>query len=292
LILVGNINLQTKTRVYLIYKLVTRREVVMHKSAYFCLIICSLCCLACGLSKKTRATRSSIELASYVSKGKSSRVPGVFKNASGLTYSAHSKTLFCITNSGTLVEFTRKGKLKRTIRLRGFKDPEGVAHVEGNTFAIIEENRGTISFVTLDAKTKLAKRDPSTELKVDTVGGNKGLEGLTYDSLSKTFFVVKEKSPRKVYKVTRNGKVSMPWNAESSALGLRDLSGIFFDPVSQHLILLSHKSKVAVECTTGGREIARLPLNLRQAEGVTIDDEGNLYICGEPNFLLVFEKKK
>ena len=131
-----------------------------------------------------------IELASYVPKGKSSRVPGVFKNASGLTYSPHSKTLFCITNSGTLVEFTREGKSKRTIRLRGFADPEGIAHVEGNTFAIIEENRGTISFVTLDAKTKLAKLDPSTELKVDTVGGNKGLEGLTYDSLSKTFFVL------------------------------------------------------------------------------------------------------
>jgi len=232
------------------------------------------------------------DLASYVPKGRQKEIPGVRQDASGLTYSRHTRTFFVITDQGRIVEFTRDNRLKRTFQLHGFVDPEGIAHIEGNTFAIVEEDRGTISIATLDAKTRQVRRDSSTEIKVYRGGGNNGLEGLAYDHASRTFFVVKEKRPRKIFKVTRSGKVSTPWDAESRSLGMKDLSDVFFDAGSGHLILLSHKSRVAVECTTNGREIARLPLKLVKAEGVAMDDEGNLFVCGEPNSLQVFEKSK
>ena len=240
---------------------------------------------------ESKKKTTSINLESYIPKGSQKRIPKVSENASGLTFSRHTKTFFVIVDSGKIVEFTRDDKSKRTIRLSGFADPEGITHIEGDMFAIVEENRGTISFVTLDAKTEMAKRDPSTGIKVDSVGGNRGLEGLTYDSVSETFFLVKERDPMKIYRVTRGGEVSTPWNAESNSFGLKDLSGVFFDSGSQHLILLSHESKVALECTATGREVSRLPLDLSKAEGVTMDEEGNLYICGEPNTLQVFEKE-
>ena len=233
----------------------------------------------------------SIDLGNYVTKGKQMMIAGVSKNASGLTYSRQTNTLFVIVDSGEIVEITLNNELKNTIRLRGFEDPEGIAHISGSTFAIVQEDLGTIAFLTLESDTKVVERNPSTEIKVGTFEHNMGLEGLTYDPASEAFFLVKERDPRKIYRYTLSGEASVPWDIESNSLGLKDLSGIFFDPFSQHLILLSHESGVAVECTIAGQELSRLSLKFTKAEGVAMDHEGNLYICGEPNSLQVFEKK-
>jgi uncharacterized protein YjiK len=56
-----------------------------------------------------------------------------------------------------------------------------------------------------------------------------------------------------------------------------------------------------VEATLGGEEIARLPLkagtgglraDVPQPEGIAIDDQGDLYICSEPNLLYIFCKPR
>ena len=124
-----------------------------------------------------------------------------------------------------------------------------------------------------------------------------GLQGVAYDPRGNRFFIAKEKSPRKIYLATlpekRLGKVEVqePWNLEETPQ-LKDVSGLHYDLASRNLLLLSHESRCVVEFTADGTEIGRLEINIPKAEGITMDHEGNLYICGEPDEFYVFKKKK
>ncbi|MFG8753201.1 SdiA-regulated domain-containing protein, partial [Pseudomonas aeruginosa] len=79
-----------------------------------------------------------------------------------------------------------------------------------------------------------------------------------------------------------------------------DLSSVVFDQQSGHLILLSDESKLLIEMTDEGkvvsfRSLARgfagLLKGIPQAEGVTIDDEGYLYVVSEPNLFYRFTRE-
>lgn len=272
------------------------RNVCSTRATQTSVLLAVVCCGLCFAQEDAGTAPKrpeEIGLDSYVSAGKREVVPGVTANASGMTYCADTKTLFVIVDSpAKIVEFTLKGEKKRDIRLSGFFDPEGITHMEGNTFAVIQEGRGTISIISIDDKTRLIKHGDAKEIYVANTRGNVGLEGITYDPKAKTFYVVKEKRSKAIYKVTRDGKVSHPWRAERDSLGLRDMSGIYFEPGTGHLMILSHESWAVVECTTEGREISRLRVRMSKAEGITMDEEGTLYICGEPNFLQRFTKEK
>ena len=81
---------------------------------------------------------------------------------------------------------------------------------------------------------------------------------------------------------------------------MSDLAGIYYDTKTGHLLILSDESKCVVECTVDGKKMvsrmflkegsAGLTRTLKQPEGITMDDSGNLYICSEPNVLSVFSK--
>ena len=101
----------------------------------------------------------------------------------------------------------------------GFADTEGITHLGENRFAIVEEGQGTICLLAIDATTTRVTRDQADITEIEDIGGNQGLEGVAYDPKTGSFYVVKEKRPRKVYRVTRAGVVSHPWDAEK--MGLR-----------------------------------------------------------------------
>lgn len=63
----------------------------------------------------------------------------------------------------------------------------------------------------------------------------------------------------------------------------------------------SEESKRVVETTISGQEISHLNLssifpgqsrNIPQPEGITMDNQGHLYICSEPNLLYIYAKNK
>ena len=254
-------------------------------------LLAAACFAACGQDRPGPAAGSG--LAAYRPAGRMLRVPGVADNASGLAWSPKTKTLFAVINAPeSIIEFTRAGEKKREIVLRGFADTEGITHVEGDTFAVVEEGRGMLSLITIVETTTVVEYNPKKAIRVDEEGGNEGLEGVAYDPKSRCFYAVKEKDPRKVYKVTRDGRVSNPWDAEKNSLGLSDLSDIHFDAKTGHLILLSHESRVAVECTVDGKELSRLRVPLGKPEGIALDDAGNLHVCGEPDDFLTFSRQQ
>jgi uncharacterized protein YjiK len=249
-------------------------------------------CAGIAAEDTARNGQRSIGLDEYRPHSKPGHVPAVEWNASGLTWNPETGTFFVVLNHpATIVEFDSDGKARRQISMHGFSDTEGIVHLEGHVFAVVEEGRGRISILDIEpGATRLGAADARV-LPVEETGGNRGIEGIAYDPRAKVFYLVKEKGPRKIYKVDLNGAVSHPWDAETNSLGLRDLSDICFDPATGHLILLSHESKAAVECTVEGREISRMRVEMSKPEGITLTPDRDLHICGEPNDLQRFTRR-
>jgi uncharacterized protein YjiK len=223
---------------------------------------------------------------------------------SGLTYNPASDTLFAVTGKNPqLVELSLAGEVLRRIPLRGFSDPEGVEVISGGRLAIIDERRSSLTAVSIDADTQSldAGDYPSFGLGFAD-SGNKGFEGGAWDSLNQRVLLGKERGPL--------GLFSLPFPGEDGAAGtlqtlpskrafVRDISSLSFDARSGHTLVLSDESRLLLELDGQGQPVSFISLigglnglhrSIEQAEGVTMDAAGNIYIVGEPNLLYVFSK--
>ena len=231
-------------------------------------------------------------------------IDGVRDNASGLAYNNSTKTLFMVLNGPpTLMEMNLAGMVKRKIELKGFDDTEGVVWIEGNTFGVVEERRRNLVILDVEPDAVSVDYNKCRKILVEPENyGNLGLEGIGYDPVRKMFIIVKEKNPKRIYtvKVNPNGQeISRLWDPETDLMGLLDLAGAEYDQATGYILIVSDESKCVVEVTNEGRELSRLSLEagkngltetIPQPEGLTIDEQGNIYICSEPNIFYVFSK--
>jgi len=223
---------------------------------------------------------------------------------SGLTYSAESDTLFTVTGKyPQLIELTLDGQVLRRIDLLGFANPEGVEMLSDGRLAIIDERKRTLTTFKLSALTRrLEFADlPSFDLGfIDA--GNKGFEGIAWDSRNERVLLGKERGPL--------GLFSLPFPGEDGATGtlepissghlfLRDISSLTYDPRTGHALVLSDESSLLLEVDALGEPVSFISLSrgmnglrggIEQAEGVTMDAAGNIYIVSEPNLFYVLRK--
>lgn len=249
-----------------------------------------------------------LHLEEYVLKSGPVALEGV-RNASGLAWNPDTKTVFLVMNKPKrVIELAPEGARKREIMLKGFSDTEAIAYLGAGVFAVAEEKRRTLALFTIPAGATEVQYPAKSVACIDLEpAGNSALEGVAYDPATRQLYAVKEKDPRRVYKVSRDrvekgeSDCSHPWDAEKDELGLKDQSDLCFHTGTGHLLLLSHESLCLVECTVEGREVSRLKLtagsaglkdDIPQAEGVAADGEGNLYICSEPNLFYIFAKQE
>ncbi|ALE90580.1 SdiA-regulated domain-containing protein [Pseudomonas versuta] len=256
------------------------------------------------------ANPAAINLGEYRAVVQGQVIEGLEDDVSALTYDPLRKSLFTVTNKNAeLVELSLDGRIVRRIALVGFGDAEAVEFIDANTYVIADEREQRLFKVRLDDNTLVLNAREAEQLTLGIhLRGNKGFEGLAYDSVGKRLFVAKERDPMLIYEVRgfpqdnpqMPSAIHVVTNARRDArLFVRDLSSLQFDERSGHLLALSDESRLLLELDIDGRPISTLSLKkgrhglkktVPQAEGVAMDDEGTLYVVSEPNLFYVFKK--
>lgn len=243
---------------------------------------------------------------------------GIKNNLSGLSYDPDLQLLWAVTNGpNELLALSTDGDIQARYTLDGFEDVEAVTYIGNGQLIIAEERRQNLLIVSIPVSADGAlqsggslshAQSPSITLALWNED-NKGIEGLTYDRKNDLLYVVKERDPIQllgvsgIQKSLEKGLFVQVQNLSSllkNNLFATDLSSATFDQNSGHLILLSEESKLLIEMTIAGkiisfRSLARgfagLEKSIPQAEGVSIDTDGHLYVVSEPNLFYRFTRE-
>jgi uncharacterized protein YjiK len=300
------------------------RRLARPKPAFFILILIAL--VACGVvaqqlrlferawfnwqSWRNPAGEHSIGLGDYRVALEAQVIDGLNDDVSALTFDPVRNSLFTVTNKNAeLVELSLEGKILRRIALVGFGDAEAVEYISDNTYVISDERQQRLIKVHVDEDTQFLDAADAEQMTLGVhLGGNKGFEGLAYDSVGKRLFVAKERDPMLIYEVhgfphfkpEKTYSVHVINNPKRDAgLFVRDLSSLQYDERSGHLLALSDESFLVLELDIDGRPLSSLSLlkgrhglkqRVPQAEGIAMDNDGTLYMVSEPNLFYVFKK--
>ena len=237
-------------------------------------------------------------------------IEGLDDDISALTFDPERRSLFTVTNANPeLLELSLDGRILRRITLRGFGDPEAVEYIAPGLFVIGDERAQRLIKVRLaDSTTVLDARDGQQLALGIGRNGNKGFEGLAYDRNGQRLFVAKERDPLRIYEIRGFPQVeaARPLAVQvaddprrDARLFVRDLSSLQYDQTSGHLLALSDESRLVLELDSHGQPVSSLSLlagqhglrrSVPQAEGIALDDAGNLYLVSEPNLFYLFRK--
>ncbi|MBN3864102.1 SdiA-regulated domain-containing protein [Pseudomonas frederiksbergensis] len=234
-------------------------------------------------------------------------------NLSGVAYDPDHDRLLGITNGVPMeiVAMSRNGDLLERYPLIGFQDTEGIAYMGNGRVVVADEVLQRLYVVTLpDSPSPIhVENAPFVAVEINLSEHNKGFEGVTYDAANDRIFAIKERDPRQLFTVTgMRASIGGPLQArikdlthwiDRSVFGL-DLSEGYYDPRTGHLLLLSEQSSNLTELDQDGNFVSfrtLLGLNdlkktIPQAEGMTMDTSGELYIVSEPNLFYRFSKSK
>ncbi|KPA97173.1 SdiA-regulated domain-containing protein [Pseudomonas asplenii] len=255
-------------------------------------------------------SEASIGLADYRVVIEAQAIDGLEDDVSALTFDPVRKSLFTVTNKNAeLIELSLDGRILRRIPLRGFGDPEAIEFISADTYVITDERGQRLIKVRLGDGTRFLDAADAEQLTLGVnLPGNKGFEGLAYDSVGRRLFVAKERDPLLIYEIhgfpypepAQSSAVHVASNPRRDAqLFVRDLSSLQFDERSGHLLALSDESRLVLELDVDGRPVGSLSLlkgqqglgaSVPQAEGIAMDDEGTLYLISEPNLFYVFKR--
>ena len=224
---------------------------------------------------------------------------------SGLSYNPATDTLFTVSGKQPqLVELSLTGQVLRSIPIKGAANLEGVAVLADGHVAVIDERQRSLSIFLLNADTReLDSAQAVQRVELGTVGdSNKGFEGLAWDPRNQRLLLANEKNPVRLFSLACDGRrVSGPLQALGDLDGyVTDVAGLSVDSRSGQLLALSQESHLLLGLDPQLRAqsfLALLPgLNgltrrVPQAEGLALDNAGNLYVVSERNLFFAFQRE-
>ena len=217
---------------------------------------------------------------------------------SGITYNPRTRTLFAVDNQTQIIgETDLNGALLRLIKTSGLQDPEGITYVRPlsattDLFATVDENKYLMHFLEIGPTTM--RVSPHQTFVVDTVksGVGDGLEGISYDLISDTFYFVEEAGTKRVLtvKVAPDGSVTRRVLFQAINLPAPSFGDLFVNgDLSPNIFLMgkkpsSNKPSMIFEVTPAGSIVSSLTLPIqwqlaRTPEGLTFF--GAARICGD-----------
>lgn len=156
----------------------------------------------------------------------------------------------------------------------------------------------------------------SASLPAYTLGGysdNEGIEGVTFDPRNGSFIAVKEKNPLAIYSANINFDTGTgnhsplfnpalmtfaqpDWTGSTKPLDLSDVQALSTvqafagTGIDDNLLIISQESRRLFEVTRSGQILGSIDLKFLTGtgEGVTIDENGVIYITQEQPSVFVF----
>lgn len=232
-------------------------------------------------------------------------LPGMEKDeASDLAYNPETKTLFSVMGKNPfLVELTLQGDVLRKMPLVGWSNPEAVTVMGNGLLAIVDEREHLLTIVKVDADTRELNiaNFPKYDLG-PSKDQNKAFEAVVWDAGNQQMLLGEERPPalftwKSADGLTLTGDKQKLANDE---LDVRNLSALAIDPRTRHTLALSADSHLLLELDEKGEQVSFMTLlggfnglkkTIPRAEGVTMDDNGTLYMVSEPNLFYRFEKQ-
>jgi len=233
-------------------------------------------------------------------------LPGMEKDeASDLSYDPQTKTLFSVMGKNPfLVELTLQGDVLRKMPLVGWSNPEGVTVLGNGLVAIVDEREHMLSIVKVDAATRELKRDDFPKYDLGpSKDQNKAFEAIAWDPRNQQLLLGEERPPA-LFTWKSDGSQTLTGDKQklpNDDLDIRNLSALAVDPRTGHTLVLSADSHLLLELDEKGEQVSFMTLlggfnglkkTIPRAEGVTMDEQGTLYMVSEPNLFYRFEKQK
>jgi uncharacterized protein YjiK len=224
--------------------------------------------------------------------------------ASDLSYDPVSKTLYSVMGKNAfLAELSLTGDVLRKIPLVGWSNPEGVMVLGNGLIAIVDERQHLMTMVTVtpDTKTLDIKDFPKYDLG-PSVDQNKAFEGVTWDARNQQILLGEERPPA-LFSWKSDGSAILKGDKRklvNDNLIMRNLSALYADQKTGHLLVLSAESHLLLELDEKGNKVSFMALvkglnglahTIPRAEGVAMDENRTIYMVSEPNLFYSFKKK-
>ncbi|MEL6653569.1 MAG: SdiA-regulated domain-containing protein, partial [Bacteroidota bacterium] len=178
----------------------------------------------------------------------------------------------------------------------------------GTQYAITEEKRRHLALVDINAITLNINYAAATIIQLPQAAtNNQGIEGVAYDPLHELLYSIKELAPMTIHQTPHPNSVShavLPDYAFDLGIStMTDVSGLHHLAISDavadlgvqdHILILSDQSRRLEERDARGNLISTLDLGnggangtlaaqLAQAEGICMDEHGEILVLSEPN---------
>jgi len=201
---------------------------------------------------------------------------------SGLSKSHIPDHFFTVCDkTGNVYLINNKGEIFHTIELGG-DDLEGVEYVEENLSIYVVEERLRLVIQLTPGGAIL----DTFHLDIPVQNLNDGPEGIAYNPNEKHFYIVNEKNPALLFVFdTLFQKIN-----EYPLSFAKDYSSVDYEPVHNHLWILSEESQLLARCNLKGEPEKIYKVDVPDGEGVVVDVENELIyiVCDDTSRLFIF----
>jgi len=199
---------------------------------------------------------------------------------SGLDMTFDEKGFWVVSDeNSTIYLIDSWGREVKSFKVEG-SDVEGITVIDEDKLAVVlERSREVVILDTSGVELKRVKINVEGEL-------NSGLEGITYDSTGKRFYLLNEKKPRLLLTLDEN-LIELRRDTLNFS---KDVSGIFFDDQKNILWIVSDESESIYKTDFTGKPFDEFKIKIAQPEGITLNKKRTkLYIVSDnTNSLYVF----